>query len=146
MRRILHPSDFSTASQPAFKQAIELAKRDRATLQLLHVTTPVVPLPAEGYVSPTTYNELAAAATAWARKRMDELLKRARAAGVKATSIIVHGAPADRIVRVARAKRADLIVMGTHGRTGLSRVVLGSVASRVISTSPCPVLTVRGKS
>lgn len=129
MRRILHPSDFSTASQPAFKQAIELAKRDRATLELLHVTTPVVPLPAEGYVSPTTYNELAAAATAWARKRME-------AAGVRATSIIVTAQP----------KRADLIVMGTHGRTGLSRFVLGSVASRVISTSPCPVLTARGKS
>jgi nucleotide-binding universal stress UspA family protein len=65
---------------------------------------------------------------------------------VKATSTIVEsGAVADRIVRAARARRADLIVMGTHGRTGVSRLLLGSVASRVIATSPCPVLTVRGK-
>ena len=67
------------------------------------------------------------------------------AASVKTTSTIVEGWPADRIVRAARASNADLIVMGTRGRAGFSRLVLGSVASRVISTSPCPVLTVRSK-
>jgi nucleotide-binding universal stress UspA family protein len=76
---------------------------------------------------------------------MDKLLKTARNAGVKATSTIVEGAPDDSIARTVRARRADLIVMGTHGRTGFSRLLLGSVASRVISASPCPVLTVRGK-
>jgi nucleotide-binding universal stress UspA family protein len=144
MNRILHPSDFSAASRPAFKKAIQMAKTSRATLQLLHVMAPVVPIPANGYVSPGIYEQLAASVAAWARKNMAELVKKARAAGVKATTTIVEGVPADRIVRVARANRADLIVMGTHGRTGISRFVLGSVASRVISTSPCPVLTVRG--
>ncbi len=72
-------------------------------------------------------------------------MRKARAVGVKATSTIVEGMPADRIDRAARASNADLIVMRTHGRTGLSRLLLGSVASRVITTSPCPVLTVRGK-
>ena len=145
MKRILHPSDFSAAARPAFKKAIEVAKTNGATLELLHVMTPILPMPGDGYISPRTYDELTAAATESARKKMQGLVKAARAAGVKAKSTIATGGPADRIVRAARTKRADLIVMGTHGRTGVSRFLLGSVASRVIATSPCPVLTVRGK-
>ena len=145
MNRILHPSDFSAASRPAFTKAIELAKRDHAALELLHVIAPVIPAPG-GYVPRSTYTGIAAAATASARARLGELVEQARAAGVKATLTTVEGSPADRIVRAARARRADLIVMATHGRTGLSRLLLGSVASRVISMSPCPVLTVRGRS
>ena len=122
-----------------------MARTDRATLELLHVMTPVVAIPGEGYVSPKIYDELAASAAAWARKRMAALVKQARAAGVEATSTIIEGVPAERIVRAARARRADVIVMGTHGRTGISRLLLGSVVSRVIATAPCPVLTVRGK-
>jgi nucleotide-binding universal stress UspA family protein len=76
---------------------------------------------------------------------MERLVKKARAARVKTTSTIVEGVPVDRIVRAARARHADLLVMGTHGRTGVSRFFLGSVAARVVATSPSPVLTVRGK-
>jgi nucleotide-binding universal stress UspA family protein len=145
MKRILHPSDFSAASRPAFKKAIELAKRDRATLEVVHVMTPIIPMPGDAYISPRTYDEWTAAATESARKKMEGFLKQARAASVRAKSIILTGTPADLIVRAARTRRADLIVMGTHGRSGLSRFLLGSVASRVIATAPCPVLTVRGK-
>jgi universal stress protein A len=144
MKTILHPTDFSSVSRSAFKKAIELAKGDRVMLELLHVITPVIPVPG-GNVPRSTYNALDAAATTSARKRMEELVKQAHAADVKTKLTIVEGRPADRIVRAARANRADLIVMGTHGRTGLSRLLLGSVAARVISHSPCPVLTVRGK-
>ena len=143
MKKILHPSDFSAASRAAFKKAIELAKRDRAMLELLHVISPVYPVGVRVPVS--TYNQLAAAETRAARKRLVELVARARAAGAKVMVTILEGRPADRIVHTARVRRADLIVMGTHGRTGLSRFLLGSVASRVVSMSPCPVLTVRGK-
>jgi nucleotide-binding universal stress UspA family protein len=145
MKRILHPSDFSAASRPAFRKAIEMAKKNHAALELLHVMTPVVPIPGNSYVSPQVYDQLAASATAWARKKMEALLKKARTAGVRATSTIAEGVPTERIVRAARTRRADLIVMGTHGRIGFSRLLLGSVASRVIATSPCPVLTVRGR-
>ncbi len=145
MKRILHPSDFSKASAAAFRKAIELAKTNRATLDLLHVMAPVGPVLGYGYVSPQTYDQLAASGTRWAREQMERLVKKARAAGVKTTSTIVDGVAVDRIVRAARARRPDLIVMGTHGRTGFSRFVLGSVASRVVATSPFPVLTVRGK-
>jgi nucleotide-binding universal stress UspA family protein len=144
MKTILHPTDFSPASRPAFKKAIEVARRDRATLALLHVLPPMIPA-GNLYVSPRTYEEWAAAATESANKAMGGLLKRVRAAAVKAKSIVLMGTPADVIVRTARTRRADLIVMGTHGRSGFSRVLLGSVASRVIVTAPCPVLTVRGK-
>jgi nucleotide-binding universal stress UspA family protein len=144
MKTILHPTDFSPASRPAFKQAIEVAKKDRATLALLHVMAPMIPA-GNLYISPRTYDEWAAATTESANKAMGGLLKRARAAAVKAKSIVLMGIPADVIVRTARTRRADLIVMGTHGRSGFSRFLLGSVASRVVATSPCPVLTVRGK-
>jgi nucleotide-binding universal stress UspA family protein len=143
MKTILHPSDFSAVSQPAFKKAIELAKRDRAMLELVHVISPVYPIGAR--VPASTYNQLAAAATDAARKKLVELVARARAAGAKADVTILEGTPAARIVHVARVRRADLIVMGTQGRTGLSRFLLGSVASRVLARAPCPVLTVRGK-
>jgi nucleotide-binding universal stress UspA family protein len=144
MKTILHPSDFSKASRAAFKKAIEMAKTMRATLHLLHVMAPV-PILGDGYISPKTYDELLTSATESARQQMERLVKTARTAGVKVTSTIVQGVPADSIVRAARAKHADVVVMGTHGRTGFSRFLLGSVASRVVATSPCPVLTVRGR-
>jgi nucleotide-binding universal stress UspA family protein len=140
----VHPTDFSAASRPALKKAIELAKKDRAALTLLHVMAPMIPA-GNLYISPRTYDEWAAATTESANKAMGGLLKRARAAAVKAKSIVLMGVPADVIVRTARTRRAALIVMGTHGRSGFSRFLLGSVASRVVATSPCPVLTVRGK-
>ena len=84
MKRILHPSDFSAASRPAFRKAIEMAKKNHATLELLHVMTPVVPIPGNGYVSLQVYDQLTASAIAWARKKMEALLKKARAAGVRA--------------------------------------------------------------
>ena len=144
MKKILHPTDLSSASRPAFKKAVEMAKTDRAALELLHVKTSLTPIYGGMYMSPETHAELASSATAWVRTEMGKLLKTARAAGVKTTSAIVAGSPFDRIISAARARRADLIVMGTHGRTGFSRLLLGSVASQVISASPCPVLTVRG--
>ena len=145
MKRILHPTDFSKASQAAFKKAVETARTMRATLDLLHVMAPVMPMVGEGYLSPATYDQLAASGSRWASREMERLVKKARAAGVKTTSTVVEGSAADRIVRVARARKADLIVMGTHGRTGMSRFLVGSVAARVISTATCPVLTVRGR-
>ena len=64
---------------------------------------------------------------------------------MKASSRLLEGPPADRIAEVARSWRASLIALGTHGRTGLARFFLGSVAARMVAIAPCPVLTVRGK-
>lgn len=146
IRRILHPSDFSPASEAAFRKALEMAKSNRSELLVLHVISPIVPLSAEGYVSPKTYNDIAASSRAWAQKQLDQRLARAKKARVRAKGLIAEGSAAEQIVRVARAKRADLVVMGTHGRSGLKKLVLGSVADRVVGAASCPVLTVRGKS
>lgn len=142
-RRILHPSDFSAASRAAFKKAVELAKASRAELAIVHVLSPVMPVPADGYVSPKVYDEMAASSRAWANKQLAKRVARAKAAGVRAKGRLMEGNAHEQIVRAAR--RADLVVMGTHGRSGLARFFLGSVAGRVVSAAPCPVLTVRGK-
>jgi nucleotide-binding universal stress UspA family protein len=144
IRRILHPSDFSSASRAAFAKAVELAKGSRAELVIANVLAPVIPA-ADGYVSPKAYDEMAEAARRYGKKQLDVLVAKAKKAGVRARGLLLEGIVADRIVRAARAQRADMIVMGTHGRTGLTRFVLGSVADRVVSHARCPVLTVRGK-
>jgi nucleotide-binding universal stress UspA family protein len=79
------------------------------------------------------------------QKQIDKLVAKAKAAGARVRGLLLEGTPADRIVRAARSYHTDMIVIGTHGRTGLARVFLGSVAERVVGTAPCPVLTVRGR-
>ena len=145
LRRILHPSDFSRASGAAFARAVAMAKTDRAQLLLVHVLAPSVPIAGEGYISPKVYEDLEASARAYGQKCLSALQAKARKAGVKAVTQLLDGVAHERIARAAKAKKADLIVIGTHGRTGLAKFFLGSVASRVVAAAPCPVLTVRGK-
>lgn len=144
-RRILHPSDFSRASGAAFRKAVEMAKSNRGELMLVHVVNPVVPVAGDGYVSPKMYEEIAASNRAWARKELGKLVAKARKSGVRAKAAVLEGSAYDQIVRFARSRRAGLVVMGTHGRSGIAKLFLGSVAGRVIAAASCPVLTVRGK-
>jgi nucleotide-binding universal stress UspA family protein len=143
-RRIMHPSDFSAASARAFAYAVKMAKDGGAELLLVHVLTPVMAIPPEGYISPKLYEGLEASSRAQARKQLDALVTKAGKAGARATALLVDGAPADRIAATARSRRADVIVMGTHGRGGLAKFFLGSVAARVVATAACPVMTVKG--
>lgn len=145
VRRILHPTDFSRASGAAFLKAVALAKESRAELLLVYVLLPPTPFIGDGYVSPKTYEDLEAAARRSAQRELAKVVAKAQKAKARVKAVLVEGVPYDRIARVARSKRADLIVMGTHGRSGLSKFFLGSVAERVIARAPCPVLTVRGK-
>ena len=144
LRRILFASDFSKASGKAFATSLMLAKTTRATLTILHVIAPLVPVSPDQYVGPETWRELDEETRKWTRRKLAALTARAGKAGVKVATITADGSPAQQIVRVARSKRFDLVIIGTHGRTGLAKFFLGSVAGRVVSTSPCPVLTVRG--
>jgi nucleotide-binding universal stress UspA family protein len=145
IRRILHPTDFSSASRPAFERALGLARDSRAELVILHVMAPVIPVVGEGYIPPQTYEAIDTAARKSAQKKLDALAARARKAGVRARPLLLEGTAHERIVSAAKAQRVDLIVMGTHGRSGLARLFIGSVASRVVSAAPCPVMTVRGR-
>jgi nucleotide-binding universal stress UspA family protein len=146
-RRVLHPTDFSKASGAAFARAVAEAKQQRGELVIAHVLAPVIPTAGagEGYVSPSVYEQLSQSAQAWAQTRLDRLVSRAKAAGVRARGLVLEGAAHEQVVRAAKRQRARLIVMGTHGRTGVARFFLGSVAARVAATAPCPVLTVRGR-
>ena len=145
IRRILHPTDFSSASRAAFARAVELARDNRAELVLAHVMTPYVPVAGEGYMPPKLWDEMAASTRAHATRQLDALVARAKKGGVRARTLLLEGIPHERIARAAKGQRADVIVMGTHGRTGLAHLFLGSVAERVVASAPCPVMTVGGK-
>jgi universal stress protein A len=141
-RCILHPTDFSSASAAAFRRALALAKASRAPLVLVHVMTPPSPFIGDG-PAPASYIDLLALARRSARRRLARAAEQARRQGVQVRALFVEGLPADEILRAARRVRADLVVVGTHGRSGVSRLFMGSVAERVVRESRCPVLTVR---
>jgi nucleotide-binding universal stress UspA family protein len=139
LRTILHPTDFSDGSRAAFELACSLAREHGARLSLLHVTVlpdlayrgyglPGFPLEAREYLA-----DVAAG--------LDQLRPPGGAFPVERR--LVEGDPATEIVRLAAEAGADLIVMGTHGRTGLRHALLGSVAEQVIRKAPCPVLTLK---
>jgi nucleotide-binding universal stress UspA family protein len=142
----MHATDFSRASTAALKRAVTMAKADRAQLIVVHVMTPPsLALPGDGYISPSLYEELEASARADAQKRLNAIVAGAKKAGARVAGLLLEGVPHERVARAARAKKADLLVIGTHGRTGLAKFFLGSVATRLVASAPCPVLTVRGR-
>jgi nucleotide-binding universal stress UspA family protein len=142
-RRILFATDFSPASRRAFASALGLARSQRAALTLLTVIPPVVVVP-EQYLDAVTMDRLDAQARRWSRQHLARLAARAAKAGVRAEVLLRDGDVADEITRACRSTKADLLVIGTHGRRGVRRFFLGSVADRLVATAPCPVLTVRG--
>ena len=145
IRRILHPTDFSPASRPAFRKAVELAKASRAQLLVAHVLSPLPVMP-DGYMPPNIWNELDRGQRATGQRQLNRLIANAKAAGVRARGLLLDiGVTHEKIVRLANARRVDMIVMGTHGRSGLTKAFLGSVASRVLTSSRCPVMTVCAK-
>jgi nucleotide-binding universal stress UspA family protein len=133
---ILHPTDFSSHSQHAFRLACSLARDHGATVVALHVLTPPHVAYTEGVIlpPPEAYEDR------W-REQLDRLQPPDPA--VRLERRLVYGYPADTILRLAEGTRCGLIVMGTHGWTGLNRLVMGSVAEQVVRRAPCPVLTVK---
>jgi nucleotide-binding universal stress UspA family protein len=133
---ILHPTDFSERSEFAFRLACALARDYGARLVLLHVAHPPVVVYGEGVVPPVSDDYL---------ERLEEDLHRLRAPdpNVHVEHLFREGDPVTEILAVATQTSADLIVLGTHGRTGLGRLLMGSVAEQVVRKAPCPVLTVR---
>jgi nucleotide-binding universal stress UspA family protein len=137
IRTILHPTDFSPGSDAAFRYACDLALDYDAKLIVVYAQGPVIPMGADGIVISPDPDELRAVAEAQLSGirpanpavRIERLYRDGPAPGV--------------ILDVAAESKADLIVMGTHGRTGIGRLVLGSVAEEVLRKAPCPVLTVK---
>ena len=96
----------------------------------------------DGYVPPATYEKWDRNLEEEALKKLQRLVEDAEKAGVVARSLVLTGPPDEAITDAAKELDCDLLILGTHGRTGVSRLFLGSVASRVISTAPCPVMTI----
>ena len=144
--KILHATDYSKASAPALDEAVALAKQNGAELLVLHVIDPVPPYVAgEDIGGAELYMKLEEASKREAEASMQKLMEKVRKLRVNAKSLLLRGTAHEQIVRTAKNRRANLIVIGTHGRTGLSKLLMGSVASRIVSMAHCPVLTVRGK-
>jgi nucleotide-binding universal stress UspA family protein len=140
--RILVATDFSPDSMPAFEEAIRLAKNDGAVLLITHVSQDLTPA-ALGYAPPAVYDEWEEKLRQGVEAKLQPMVERARKEGIEVRARVPTGFADEAIVEAARKDGADLIIMGTHGRRGASRFFLGSVAARVISMAPCPVLTVR---
>ena len=145
-KKILVPLDFSTTSLAALDTAIELAARFGASFELLHAWEPPPVYGPDALVAggALLYGELEDHTRRAAGKEMQDLVERLRKRGLHdVRAHLERGAPTSVILDVAARSGCDLIVMGTHGRTGFSRFVAGSVAEKVVRLAPVPVLTIR---
>jgi len=141
VQHVLVPIDFSATADRALAYAIALAQQLQARLTLLHVLD----------MTPVTMDEMTAGMTATyleaqeteAQRLLQASRERVQRAGLQGESLLVQGPPPQTILDTAGEQGVDLIIMGTHGRTGLARVLLGSVAEHVVRQGPCPVLVVR---
>jgi len=137
-KKILVATDFSEGSDEALDRAIEMAKVSGADLEVMHVIEMAAEFPFGTTYFDADYGVLYAGVDLELSRRAD----RARAAGVRSETKIIEGSAVSAITERAHKIGADVIVVGTHGRTGLAHVVLGSVAERVVRRASCPVLTV----
>jgi nucleotide-binding universal stress UspA family protein len=147
INRILVPVDFSAHSEGALRYASALGARLGAAIHVLHVVED--PLASGAWNSEVAalpqIGDLRENLVADAEQRLARYHERAERAGVPSTTAVRLGHPPQMIVDYAAAEAVDLIVMGTHGRTGLKHALLGSVAERVVRHAPCPVVTLRDK-
>jgi len=141
-RRILMATDFTEASGPAWERAVALARENGAELFVAHVYEPPNAIQAEA-VAPGVFEEWNTTLRANVARKLQLIAGEAWKSGVLAHTLVLTGVPDEAIAEAAREYTIDLIVIGTHGRTGFARLFLGSVASRLIATAPCAVLTVR---
>jgi nucleotide-binding universal stress UspA family protein len=142
IQTILVPLDFSAHSDHALDVALDWARAlEAGRVVLVHVHQPLhipTPLPGSGPTAP----ELEARIMEDARLAIAERARRVEEAGLTVECEVTLGDPSEEICKAAKARAADLIVMGTRGRTGLAHLLLGSVAQRTLGRAPCPVLTV----
>jgi nucleotide-binding universal stress UspA family protein len=138
IRTILHPTDFSELSRPAFELACALARDYGAELGIMHVHRPAL-----GTIPLGVAVEVPAGDETIVQQQLEQI--RPTDPKITVWHRLVEGEPVEQILRLAEEVQADLIVMGTHGRGGLSRVFMGSVAEGVLRQANCPVLTYRAK-
>jgi len=142
IKTILFPTDFSQGARAAMDHAISLAKDYNAKLILLYVIQDISI--AEWYIPSTlSVTDLVEDMQRSARNEMEKWGTEVSAKVKDVDKMVVRGVPFVEIIKTAKDKNADLIVIGTHGRTGIDHMLFGSTAEKVVRKSPCPVLTVR---
>ncbi|MBI1746756.1 MAG: universal stress protein [Acidobacteria bacterium] len=138
IKRVLCPTDFSEYSEKALKYAADLSIRFKATLFIQHVMEDVLTMVPDVYGSLTDFQSMREAY----ERDVIERLQLSIGPEISATTILGKGSTAAEILKTAKEKDVDLIVMGSHGRKGLGRLVIGSVAEQIVKKAQCPVLTV----
>jgi nucleotide-binding universal stress UspA family protein len=142
IKNILFPTDFSQGARAAMDYALSLARDYKANLVLLYVIQDISI--AEWYIpSSLSVSDLVEDMQKSAWKEMDKWAAEASAQVKDVEKMVVRGVPFVEIIKIAKEKNSDLIVIGTHGRTGIDHMLFGSTAEKVVRKAPCPVLTVR---
>ena len=142
LRRFLVPTDFTETSERALEWALDLAKRVGAAVTVMHAyEIPILGFPDGALIaSPDIATKISEAA----RSGLDRTVARVKDRGVPVDAILRDGVAYEEVNAVAEAIQADLIIIGTHGRRGIARALLGSVAENVIRTATRPVVTIHG--
>lgn len=145
VKRILCPTDFSEHSYAALRTANELARHFGAELVVVHVVTPVPVVDVPSLHGGFDVERYQASLEESARRSLEAVLAAETGEGVAAQGRVVVGHPPTEIVNASRDDKVDLIVLSTHGRSGVSHLLFGSVAERVVRSAACPVLTIRAR-
>ena len=144
IRSILLPTDFSDCGNYALSYAASLARMFGSSIICVHVIEPMVPTVGySGMTEPLPIADISDQLEDSAERELPKLAECEECAGLEIEELIVHGEAASEIVRVARDRKVDLIVVSSHGRTGLGRILFGSTAEAVVRHAPCPVLVVK---
>jgi universal stress protein A len=144
IRSILLPTDFSECGNYALSYAASLARTFGASIICVHVIEPMVPTVGySGMTEPLPIADIADQLEDSAERELPKLADCEECAGLEVEELIVHGEAASEIVRVAKERSIDLIVVSSHGRTGLGRILFGSTAEAIVRHAPCPVLVVK---
>lgn len=143
--RILVPVDFSSACRGALAEAVTFAKAFGSRITLVHVVEPMV-LPENLMLAVPELPDVGGNLVQDSEARLSRLAEREIPAAHRGAALVRVGRPFDEICQVAASEQSDLIIISTHGYTGLKHVLLGSTAERVVRHAPCPVLTLRAKS
>ena len=144
IRSILLPTDFSECGNYALSYAASLARNFGASIICVHVIEPMVPTVGySGMTEPLPIADITDQLENSAERELPKITECEECAGLEIEELIVHGEAASEIVRVAGERKVDLIVVSSHGRTGLGRMLFGSTAEAVVRHAPCPVLVVK---
>ncbi|NQV29450.1 MAG: universal stress protein [Candidatus Marinimicrobia bacterium] len=141
-KKILVPTDFSESARYALPFAIDLAQRYHASLHILHVVEPIV-APVDFAWGTYSYPDIEKQLDGYVDESLSKIVAEQIPDGIKTQSTNLHGKPWREIIAFAKTEEMDLIVMATHGLSGLSHAIYGSTAEKVVRKSHCPVLIVR---